>query len=71
MSIICRVMAEDYSQRSSGVPDLLVWNVRAGKAKFVEVKGPGDTLMETQKVDSFLVPLLHTLILTVVIAGLD
>ncbi|KAF9513418.1 hypothetical protein BS47DRAFT_1393281 [Hydnum rufescens UP504] len=50
LALICQVVAQDYSHRSSGVPDLLLWNVRAGKAKFVEVKGPGDVLMETQKV---------------------
>jgi VRR-NUC domain len=50
LALICQVVAQDYSHRSSGVPDLLLWNVREGKAKFVEVKGPGDVLMETQKV---------------------
>ena len=50
LSVICRVLCEDYSHRSSGVPDLLVWNISSQKALFVEVKGPGDTLMEHQKV---------------------
>ncbi|KAF8337884.1 VRR-NUC domain-containing protein [Cantharellus anzutake] len=50
LSVICRVICEDYSHRSSGVPDLLVWNISSQKALFVEVKGPGDTLMENQKV---------------------
>lgn len=42
-------MCEDYTHRSSGVPDLLVWNYSTASVKFVEVKGPGDTLMENQK----------------------
>ena len=32
------------------MPDLIVWNHEKREAKFVEVKGPGDTLSETQKV---------------------
>ena len=47
---ICRLMCEDYGSRASGVPDLIVWNEDEGYAKFVEVKGPGDTLQENQKV---------------------
>ena len=47
-------MCEDYSARTSGVPDLIVWrdneNVAERRAMFVEVKGPGDTLQENQKV---------------------
>ncbi|WP_369292955.1 VRR-NUC domain-containing protein, partial [Alkalibacillus haloalkaliphilus] len=41
---------EDYAGRSSGVPDLIVWNAAKGQCKFVEVKGPGDTASENQKV---------------------
>ncbi|KAM5532088.1 hypothetical protein V8D89_014252 [Ganoderma adspersum] len=47
---MCRLMCEDYGSRASGVPDLIVWNEDEGYAKFVEVKGPGDTLQENQKV---------------------
>ena len=47
---ICRLMCEDYGSRASGVPDLIVWNEDKGYAKFVEVKGPCDTLQENQKV---------------------
>ena len=60
LSAICRVMCEDYSSRTSGVPDLIVWKEFATDgedgeqverwAKFVEVKGPGDNLQENQKV---------------------
>ncbi|TBU49163.1 VRR-NUC domain-containing protein [Dichomitus squalens] len=47
---ICRLMCEDYAARTGGVPDLIIWNEVEGYAKFVEVKGPGDTLQENQKV---------------------
>ncbi|RDX56460.1 hypothetical protein OH76DRAFT_1550917 [Lentinus brumalis] len=47
---ICRLMCEDYAARTGGVPDLIVWNEEQQWAKFVEVKGPGDTLQENQKV---------------------
>ncbi|KDQ61078.1 hypothetical protein JAAARDRAFT_571662 [Jaapia argillacea MUCL 33604] len=50
LEVICRLMCEDYSGRSGGVPDLLVWNVHSQECKFVEVKGPGDTLQENQKI---------------------
>jgi fanconi-associated nuclease 1 len=46
--VICRLLCEDYSGRGSGVPDLIVWNDH--ECKFVEVKGPGDSLQENQKV---------------------
>jgi len=48
--IICRLQAENYSGSGGGIPDLIVWNHEKREAKFVEVKGPGDTLSETQKV---------------------
>lgn len=50
LALICRIICEDYTHRSSGVPDLLLWRMSDSSAKFVEVKGPGDTLMENQKV---------------------
>ena len=53
--IICRLQAENYSGSGGGVPDLIVWNHAKREAKFVEVKGPGDTLSETQKVEALLV----------------
>jgi len=56
LAMICQLFCEDYAGRSSGVPDLIVWNVTKRICKFVEVKGPGDTLQENQKlwVDSLL-----------------
>ncbi|KDQ19745.1 hypothetical protein BOTBODRAFT_125157 [Botryobasidium botryosum FD-172 SS1] len=50
LSVICRLLCEEYGHRRSGVPDLLIWKASTGEARFVEVKGPGDTLMENQKV---------------------
>ncbi|KAG1743414.1 hypothetical protein EDB19DRAFT_1907050 [Suillus lakei] len=50
LSVICQLLCEDYAGRRSGGPDLFVWNADTGKCKFVEVKGPGDSLQENQKV---------------------
>ncbi|KAK8866168.1 hypothetical protein IAR55_001319 [Kwoniella newhampshirensis] len=50
LSGVCRMLAEEYRHRVSGVPDLIVWNYETKDARFVEVKGPGDSLSETQKV---------------------
>ncbi|KAL7418557.1 hypothetical protein Q5752_007015 [Cryptotrichosporon argae] len=49
MSGICRMLCEEYRHRVSGVPDLVVWNAETNEARFIEVKGPGDSLSETQK----------------------
>ncbi|CAK5281849.1 unnamed protein product [Mycena citricolor] len=50
LALICKLFCEDYGGRSSGVPDLIVWNAEEKECMFVEVKGPGDTLQENQKV---------------------
>ncbi|KAH9951864.1 VRR-NUC domain-containing protein [Amylocystis lapponica] len=50
LSVVCRVLCEDYVARTAGMPDLIVWNAATGEAQFVEVKGPGDSLQENQKV---------------------
>ncbi|KAG8722482.1 hypothetical protein FRC08_001537 [Ceratobasidium sp. 394] len=50
LATICRLLAEEYGNRGSGVPDLFIWNHAEKTCKFVEVKGPGDNLSETQKV---------------------
>ncbi|OCF42115.1 fanconi-associated nuclease 1 [Kwoniella heveanensis CBS 569] len=47
---VCRMLAEEYRHRCSGVPDLIVWDYANKDVRFVEVKGPGDSLSETQKV---------------------
>ncbi|PCH37697.1 hypothetical protein WOLCODRAFT_113993 [Wolfiporia cocos MD-104 SS10] len=49
LAVICRLLAEDYSGRVGGVPDLTIWNCEKGECKFVEVKGPGDVLRENQR----------------------
>ncbi|KAI0699994.1 VRR-NUC domain-containing protein [Cytidiella melzeri] len=49
LAAICQVLAEDYGNRTSGVPDLIIWNNELSTCKFVEVKGPGDSLQENQK----------------------
>ena len=47
---ICQLICEDYAGRTGGVPDLIIWHEEEQWAKFVEVKGPGDSLQENQKV---------------------
>ncbi|THH16142.1 hypothetical protein EW146_g4437 [Bondarzewia mesenterica] len=49
LAIICRLFCEEYARRCSGLPDLLIWNHERRECKFVEVKGPGDSLQENQK----------------------
>ncbi|XP_034951589.1 fanconi-associated nuclease 1-like [Chelonus insularis] len=46
---ICKLVASNYCQWSSGFPDLFVWDTSDLKCKIVEVKGPGDTLSIKQK----------------------
>lgn len=50
LSVICRLLAEEYSCRGSGVPDLIIWKENSKECMFVEVKGPGDQLRENQRV---------------------
>jgi Fanconi-associated nuclease 1 len=52
LSELCTIISEDYSSRASGLPDLVIWDVSKSEERcmFVEVKGPGDSLMENQKV---------------------
>ncbi|XP_044263727.1 fanconi-associated nuclease 1-like [Tribolium madens] len=42
-------LAKNFKIYHSGFPDLIVWNVDEGKAKFVEVKGENDKLSIKQK----------------------
>jgi Fanconi-associated nuclease 1 len=49
LAIICQIFCRNYFGRSSGGPDLFVWNSELRSCKFVEVKGPGDTARENQK----------------------
>ncbi|ORY23374.1 hypothetical protein BCR39DRAFT_583419 [Naematelia encephala] len=47
---VARMLGEEYRHRVSGVPDLIVWDYEKMDVRFVEVKGPGDSLSETQKI---------------------
>ncbi|KAJ2743157.1 hypothetical protein GGI20_003960 [Coemansia sp. BCRC 34301] len=46
---ICKVLAREYRSKSSGFPDLCLWNSATEKVMFVEVKGPNDTLSDSQR----------------------
>ncbi|KAL1944729.1 hypothetical protein VTO73DRAFT_3159 [Trametes versicolor] len=50
LAIICKLMCEEYAARTGGVPDLILWHPTDNTTKFVEVKGPNDSLQENQKV---------------------
>ncbi|KAK6501825.1 hypothetical protein TWF481_009648 [Arthrobotrys musiformis] len=50
LSVICKVLCQEYQQRSSGMPDLFLWDYEGKKAKFVEVKSENDRLSDTQRV---------------------
>lgn len=52
LEVVCQTLLEDYVNRTAGMPDLFLWHPEKKKCKFVEVKGPGDTLQENQKVCS-------------------
>ncbi|KAK3021908.1 hypothetical protein RJ639_047625 [Escallonia herrerae] len=52
LASVCRHLAQDYRNWSSGMPDLLLWRFHgeySGEAKLVEVKGPRDRLSEQQR----------------------
>ncbi|PYH48805.1 fanconi-associated nuclease 1 [Aspergillus saccharolyticus JOP 1030-1] len=48
LACICKVLAQEYSVRGGGVPDLLVWRV-FDRVMFVEVKSENDRLSDTQR----------------------
>ena len=49
-SVVFRLMAEDHSGCSGGLPDLLLWRLFPTKeARLLEVKGPTDRLSEQQR----------------------
>lgn len=59
LAAICKVQAQEYKQRGSGVPDLILWRTMEsedghkdgqGEVMFVEVKSQNDRLSETQRV---------------------
>ncbi|TQS39008.1 hypothetical protein Golomagni_00473 [Golovinomyces magnicellulatus] len=49
LAVICRVLAQEYRIRRSGMPDLFLWHVEKGEVVFVEVKSAHDHLSETQR----------------------
>ncbi|KAJ2849620.1 hypothetical protein GGI22_005505 [Coemansia erecta] len=49
LEAICRVLAKEYRLKSSGFPDLCLWDKNTEKVKFVEVKGPKDRLSDSQR----------------------
>ncbi|KAF8543878.1 VRR-NUC domain-containing protein [Trichophaea hybrida] len=52
LSVICKVLCQEYRQRGSGVPDLFLWRVREGgegECLFSEVKSENDRLSDTQR----------------------
>ncbi|GAA6016966.1 hypothetical protein JCM10207_007864 [Rhodosporidiobolus poonsookiae] len=50
LAAILTVFVEEYGHRTGGIPDLCLWNPVTRRVLFAEIKGPGDTLSETQKV---------------------
>ncbi|KAJ1804241.1 hypothetical protein LPJ56_005651, partial [Coemansia sp. RSA 2599] len=49
LSAICGILAKEYSVKSTGFPDLCMWNPATREILFAEVKGPNDKLSETQR----------------------
>lgn len=49
LASLCQLYFEEFGHRQGGMPDLCCWNFDEKKCLFAEVKGPGDTLSETQK----------------------
>ncbi|KZT35489.1 hypothetical protein SISSUDRAFT_166710 [Sistotremastrum suecicum HHB10207 ss-3] len=67
LAVICKLLCEDHGHRSSGVPDLFIWRADKKECKFVEVKGPGDTLQENQKASAPFIPELRSSFLGAVV----
>ncbi|KAI9770318.1 MAG: hypothetical protein M1840_003477 [Geoglossum simile] len=49
LATICKVIAQEYSRRGGGVPDLFLWNPETREVMFVEVKSENDRLSDTQR----------------------
>ncbi|KAN0065096.1 hypothetical protein ACQY0O_001592 [Thecaphora frezii] len=50
LAVVCQMFCEEWEHCTGGMPDLCVWRMSDRCCRFVEVKGPGDRLSETQKV---------------------
>lgn len=49
LAAVCKLFCEDYSNWTSGMPDLLLWNEKNTSVKLAEVKSMRDTLSEKQR----------------------
>lgn len=50
LATVCKVMAQEYSQRGGGIPDLILWRSEPQKeCMFAEVKSANDRLSDTQR----------------------
>ena len=49
LATVCKVLAQEYQQRSGGIPDLFLWDVHRNEVMFVEVKSENDRLSDTQR----------------------
>ncbi|KIW07772.1 uncharacterized protein PV09_01698 [Verruconis gallopava] len=49
LALICKVLAQEYGQRSGGMPDLFLWHTERREIKFAEVKSANDRLSDTQR----------------------
>ncbi|KAK0570041.1 hypothetical protein OC861_000348 [Tilletia horrida] len=50
LATICQVFCEDREHCQGGMPDLCIWNMETKEVRFVEVKGPGDSLRDKQRI---------------------
>ncbi|KAL1954507.1 hypothetical protein VTO42DRAFT_1118 [Malbranchea cinnamomea] len=50
LATVCKVMAQEYQQRGSGVPDLFLWRMDTKEVMFSEVKSENDRLSDAQRV---------------------
>lgn len=49
LATICKVIAQEYRNRGSGIPDLLLWKTETKEIMFSEVKSENDRLSDTQR----------------------
>lgn len=49
LATVCKVLAQEYQQRGSGVPDLFLWHTERKEVMFVEVKSENDRLSDAQR----------------------
>ncbi|KAF2970146.1 hypothetical protein GQX73_g3481 [Xylaria multiplex] len=50
LATVCKIIAQEYSQRGGGIPDLILWRAEPQKeCMFAEVKSANDRLSDTQR----------------------